>query len=260
MYNAALSIGVALGLIIDGLITINHGWRVIYYVAIALIGAVTIVIFFTFPETAYNRSAHPEGITTGLHHTSAAYAEERPEEYHVKAEDPHANEIAYEETAEVRAHAPRRTWVQELKLFHGTFTEESILNMTIRPILLLILPPVFWAVLVMSVTIGFVVAVTSNVSSAFAATYGWAAWQSGLAFVAAIVGLIFGIALGGYFSDAVADYFTKRNGGIREPEMRLPAVMISCITTPLALVLYGVGIEYKLHWICPTIGIGLRKS
>lgn len=33
--------------------------------------------------------------------------------------------------------------------------------------------------------------------------------------------------------------------------------MISLITGPLALVLYGVGIDKGLHWIVPTIGIGL---
>jgi hypothetical protein len=58
-------------------------------------------------------------------------------------------------------------------------------------------------------------------------------------------------------SDIVADFFTKRNGGVREPEMRLPAIMISLITTPLALLLYGVGIQNNLHWMCPTIGLAL---
>ena len=58
-------------------------------------------------------------------------------------------------------------------------------------------------------------------------------------------------------SDIVADFFTRRNGGVREPEMRLPAIMISLVTTPLALILYGVGIQYNLHWICPTIGLAL---
>jgi len=54
-----------------------------------------------------------------------------------------------------------------------------------------------------------------------------------------------------------ADFFTKRNGGIREPEMRLPAMMISFIASPLACVLYGVGIDRRLHWMVPTVGLGL---
>ena len=60
-------------------------------------------------------------------------------------------------------------------------------------------------------------------------------------------------------SDKMADWFTKRNGGIREPEMRLPSIAISLITTPLGLILYGVGIQKQLHWMCPTVGLGLRE-
>jgi hypothetical protein len=39
----------------------------------------------------------------------------------------------------------------------------------------------------------------------------------------------------------------------------LSAILVSVVTAPLALVLYGVGIQYKLHWICPTIALGLSK-
>lgn len=116
-----------------------------------------------------------------------------------------------------------------------------------------------WSALVESVTIGFLVAVSSNVGTAFETAYNFEPWQIGLCFIAAVIGSLAGIPAGGQLGDAVADYFTGRNGGIREPEMRLPAMMPSLITTPLGLVLYGVGIEHKLHWMCPTIGLGLCK-
>jgi hypothetical protein len=130
--------------------------------------------------------------------------------------------------------------------------------MFIRPIGLILIPPVLWASLVMAVTIGFLVAVTSNVAPAFQATYGMQPWQCGLCNIAAVIGSLLGIWVGGGFSDRVADFFTKRNGGIREPEFRLPAMVVACITGPLALVFYGVGINNNLHWILPTIGLGLR--
>lgn len=251
MYNASLNLGVALGAIVDGFIVRYKPWRYIYYVAIALIGAVTLIVYFTFPETAYNRSPDAHGITTTLHAESGAY--------HRKTADEESNAEHVEVT-------PRREakvsdfLVQGLKLNHGTFTEESLLNMTIRPVLLLALPPVFWATMVMSVTIGFITAITSNVSPAFSTAYGFEAWQSGLCFFAGVIGALLGIFFGGNLSDWVADYFTRRNGGIREPEMRLPAIMISLITGPLSLVLYGVGIEKGMHWIVPTLGIGLSTE
>lgn len=152
---------------------------------------------------------------------------------------------------------PKRTYWQSLTLFSGIHTQESTLKLFFRPVILLTLPPVLWATLMMSVTIGFLVAITSNFAVAFNTLYGFEAWQSGLCFIACPVGAGIGAFFGGRFSDIVADFLTRRNNGIRHPEMRLPAVSISLITAPLALVLYGVGIDKGLHWIVPTIGLGL---
>lgn len=153
-----------------------------------------------------------------------------------------------------------KSYVEKLRIFNGVFTSEPIYKIFLRPLVLICLPPVLWAALVESVTIGFLVAVTSNVDTAFSSTYGFESWQVGLCFISACLGSIIGIPAGGQLGDIVADYFTRRNGGIREPEMRLPAMIPSLITTPLGLILYGVGIQKSLHWICPTIGLGLCKS
>ncbi|KAH8688412.1 major facilitator superfamily domain-containing protein [Ilyonectria robusta] len=247
LYTASLSAGVGGGIVIAGLITIHLHWRYIYYISTALIGACTILIFFTLPETQYRRAA------------ANAAAEARSDKLSAPAKNEDDAEVAYSEVAsQQEADIPkRRTWVQELRIFTGTYTNESVLKLIIRPVVLLALPPVLWATLVMSVTIGFLVAITSNFSSAFQTVYGFKAYQAGLCFIASIISSLIGVFFGGHLGDMVADYFTKRNGGIREPEMRLPAMMISLVTGPLALVLYGVGIGKTLHWIVPTIGLGL---
>lgn len=252
MYNASLNLGVALGAIVDGFIVRSYPWRYIYYIAIALIGFVTVVIYITFPETAYVRARQS---VIGDHNDAR-------ETIHDTSTDTKGR-IEHLETSEtlVRPKPTTKDYLWHgLKLYNGTFTEEPLLNMALRPVMLLALPDVLWATLVMSVTIGFITAITSNVASAFSTAYGFAAWQSGLSFIAAVIGALSGMFLGGNFSDWVADFLTRRNGGIREPEFRLPAMMISIVAGPLALVLYGVGIEHKMHWIVPTIGIGLSKS
>ncbi|KAF7553023.1 hypothetical protein G7046_g7212 [Stylonectria norvegica] len=209
-YNCALSGGVAFGLIISGLITINYEWRAIYEVASALIGAVLVLAFLSFPETAYSRR--------------------------------------------LDVWTPQQ---QMLSIFNGPLTGESMSKMFVRPFALILLPPVLWAALVQAVTIGFLVAVSSNVDAAFEEAYDFESYQVGLCFISAVIGSLIGIPAGGHFGDIVADHLTNRNRGVREPEMRLPAMTLSLITTPLALVLYGVGIEHRLHWMCPTIGLGL---
>lgn len=246
LYTASLSAGVGGGIVIAGLITINLHWRYIYYISTALIGACTILIFFTLPETQYRRAAAEQ----------AAAISDKLDAAPPKDEDD--AEVAYSEVASQRAPIPqKRTWVQNLRVFTGTYTNESILKLVVRPVVLLALPPVLWATLVMSVTIGFLVAITSNFSSAFQTVYGFKTYQAGLCFTASIISSLIGVFFGGHLGDMVADYFTKRNGGIREPEMRLPAMMVAMVTGPLALVLYGVGIGKTLHWIVPTIGLGL---
>lgn len=240
----ALSLGVAGGLIVDGLISIAHPWRVDYYITIALIGAILILIFFTFPETAYIRT-HDDTPSGAIH----------------KGDDKtFAHDESHLDTDHSVNPPKKMSYAQSLRLFNGIYTQDPLSSMILRPFVLILLPPVLWASLVMAVTIGFLVAVTSNVAAAFATAYGFAAWQSGLCFISSFIGSVIGIACGGQITDYVADFFTKRNHGIREPEMRLPAIAISVITAPLATVLYGVGIQYSLHWIVPTIGLGLRKS
>lgn len=239
MYSCALVSGVSGGIIIAGLITINHPWRVIYDVAIALIALTLILAFFTFPETVFIRpieidadheptlTEKCDGLTAGLSESSTSSI------------------------------PPKKTYLQSLKLFSGTYTEETFWRLVVRPFALILLPPVLWCSLVQSVTIGFIVAVTSNVASAYATAYNMKPYETGLCFIAAIIGALVGIFCGGYLGDRTADFFTKRNGGIREPEMRLPAMMFSLISTPLSLILYGVGIQNKLHWMCPTVGLAL---
>ncbi|KAI1279918.1 major facilitator superfamily domain-containing protein [Xylaria sp. FL0933] len=240
LYTSFLSIGVAFGILIDGLIVINHTWPVIYQIASALIAFVFILVLFTFSETAFNRDDEP--------------LSESP------VQKKHADENIEKRAVTTQLSATpskKRNILRNLHIFNGTLTEESLAKMFFRPLGIVILPCVLWAALVQSVTIGFLVAVTSNAAVAYSHAYGFEAWQVGLAFISAIIGSLIGIPAGGKLGDVIADRFTRRNGGIRDPEMRLPTIALSLVTTPLALILYGVGIQKRLHWICPTIGLGL---
>ncbi|EME40626.1 hypothetical protein DOTSEDRAFT_137122 [Dothistroma septosporum NZE10] len=229
-YTASLNVGVSIGTIVAGLITIDHSWRDIYWVATALIGTLTIVVIFTLPETAYHRTMA----------TAPA-----PSEDDSKAEPEGTSSPA------------KHTYIHALRLYNGALTTESLWTLFRRPFLLLLLPPVLWATLVMSVTIGFSIAIASNFATAFATIYSFEAWQSGLCFIASLIGSALGVFFGGPFSERVADYLTRRNNGIREPEFRLPAISIGLVAAPLALILYGVGIDQTWHWLVPTVAMGM---
>ncbi|KAJ2907049.1 MFS general substrate transporter [Zalerion maritima] len=249
MYNCFLSVGVAGGMMVAGLITINHDWRVIYQVASALIGFVLLLAVFSFPETAYVRR-NSSGLTDSS--TVTRFSGDKSAG--------HGSDIENVVPSDISTPPAKETYLQSLKIFHRTYTNESFFKLFFRPFGLICLPPILWVALVQAATIGFIVAVSSNVAVAFADAYDFEPWQVGVCFVAGIIGSLIGIPAGGYFGDWVADFFTQRNGGIRDPEMRLPAIIPSLICAPLALVLYGIGIEHKLHWICPTIGLGLPAN
>lgn len=225
LYNAFLSVGVGLALVIDGWIAESSaGWRGIYWVSGALVAATTIAVIFTFPETAYRRGPQP----------SVTANQKRPID-----------------------NTQRKSYWQSLSVWpKQVYTKDSWAKLFIRNFAIVAFPAVLWTTLVFAVTIGALVSVTSNVAIAFAATYQFGSGITGSCFVSAILGSIIGV-LGGSYADKWSSRLTRKNGGIREPEMRLWPIMPALITTPLALVLYGVGIQHQLHWICPTIGLGL---
>lgn len=254
IYTCALSAGVSGGIIVSGLISIHYHWRYIYWVSIALIGTCTLLVVLTFPETMYRRDEASLAADGQLNVNTASFSVD------TKGVSEHNDAVDSEKNASHAPEVKRRGFIQNLRLFSGSYTSEPFWKLFVRPVILLSLPPVLWATLVMSGTIGFLVAITSNFAPAFAAAYNFQPWQSGLCFIAALIGSFIGIFMGGRMGDYIADKQTQKNGGIREPEMRLPAILISCITAPLALILYGVGIQDKLHWICPTIGLALSMS
>lgn len=58
----------------------------------------------------------------------------------------------------------------------------------------------------------------------------------------------------------VATYYTKRNGGIREPEMRLPTCILACALTFLGALMAGLTYNYKTHWAGPVVGFGVLSA
>lgn len=128
----SLSLGVAGGLIVDGLISINNPWRVDYYVSIALIGALWILIFFTFPETAFKR------VYTGALNAPGKVIDEEEKSNYIHAESGTAHESAIDQSIRTQKYS----YGQQLKLFNGSYTQESVLVMMLRPLILILLPQV----------------------------------------------------------------------------------------------------------------------
>ncbi|CZR64498.1 related to MFS transporter [Phialocephala subalpina] len=290
MYNFATGSGVSIGIIISGFIVVDNSWRVIYTVGAIMIGVLLVFIIFTVPETAYNRSyddSEPGDIFDNknnpyrlslsiiLNDAEKARVQQYYDENDRLAEMNNTEQNPVIQRLEQRVRRleatvlsnpqysalnkpPKKSYWSKLSLFTGeTYTADSLWKMFIRPFGLVLMPPVMWATLVMSATIGFSVALSSTFANDFARVYNFSAFQAGLGFFGSLIGGILAIPAGGPVGEAVANYFTIRNRGIREPEFRLPAMAISMIAAPVALILYGAGLEYKLPFMVPIFGLSL---
>lgn len=218
----------------------DNDWRMIYWICEAFIGTCTILVLFTLPETSWRRQS-----TVQLDSDDAG----------VKSEGVHMEVAGPIRRPEPSRH--RRRFRGNLRVLSGIYTQESLFTLILRPVVALSLPAVLWASLDNAVTIGMVILISTNFSSAFGNTYGFQPWQSGLTYISSIVGSLVAVLFGGTITDSVADKLTTINGGIRTPEMRLPTMIVPLVSGPLGCMLYGMGIFKSLHWICPVIGIGL---
>lgn len=65
---------------------------------------------------------------------------------------------------------------------------------------------------------------------------------------AIVIGALIGLATAGPLSDWVSARATRKNGGIREPEMRLPAMIPYIIIMFIGNIVLAVGWEKKWPW------------
>lgn len=74
-------------------------------------------------------------------------------------------------------------------------------------------------------------------------------------FLSALVGSIFGYFTS-VFADTIVVFLARRNGGVKEPEMRLWTLCISFIYAGIGYLLYGWAADAGLPWIAVAIGLG----
>jgi hypothetical protein len=78
--------------------------------------------------------------------------------------------------------------------------------------------------------------------------YNWSSQSIGFTNFAILIGAAIGLATAGPLSDWVSDIATRRNGGIREPEMRLPAMIPYVVIMYLGNIIVSIGYERKWPW------------
>jgi MFS family permease len=83
----------------------------------------------------------------------------------------------------------------------------------------------------------------------------------GLLFIGLLLGTVFAEVLcSGRLSDAIVLRLARKNGNVKEPEMRLWLAYPAALFSAIGLILWGISIDKGYHWIVGQIAFFLSRS
>ncbi|RGP66447.1 hypothetical protein FLONG3_8884 [Fusarium longipes] len=137
----------------------------------------------------------------------------------------------------------------------GTTTKELFNMAMVRPTKMLLFAPIVSLLsLYMALVYGYLYLLFTAMPTLFEKEYGFSSGSVGLSYLGIGTGSLIGLVISGATSDPLVSYLTKKNGGERKPEYRLPLMVAACFIIPAGLFLFGWTAEKKTHWILPIIG------
>ncbi|KAH6635809.1 major facilitator superfamily domain-containing protein [Chaetomium tenue] len=133
---------------------------------------------------------------------------------------------------------------------------QTLINGLIRPTKMLFLSPtVFFISLYLAFAYGTLYLLFTTIPTVFQQTYGWSVGITGLVYICLGVGNVSGWAVITATSDRGVVKRTRANGGVFEPEMRLPLSIYFSFLLPVTFFWYGWSTYYRTHWIVPVLGL-----
>lgn len=161
----------------------------------------------------------------------------------------------------INGYIPEKSAWRDLMISWGTPDPNvSLAKAFLRPFVLFTYPAVMWAAVVYGLSLSWNVILASVVAQLFGTAYGFDNQAQGLVFLSPFLGSVVGTYLSGMLSDRIASYYTKRNNGVREPEMCLPTCIIAVALVFLGSVITGVTYHLRAHWMAPVVGYGVLSA
>lgn len=255
------------GPIVSGSMTETVGWRSFWWLNTGLLGLSFLMVVFMFPETRYLRK-----LPGGTSSTSGSSLNEKADVTRAeivgtaKTSDsdnaidhintassvlPNAEGLTVSETAARDPYLGKgkpAKW--QWRVFQpNAHPFRSILLDLWTPWKLFAFPIVEFASFVVSWSCSSFLTINLTQSQVLAGPpYNFKPMTVGFTNFAIMVGAFIGLFTAGPLSDWVSARSTKRNNGIREPEMRLPAMIPYVVIMFLGNIVVAVGYERKWPW------------
>lgn len=250
-----------MGPIIAGPMAFHSNWRNFWWLNVALDGVIFVMILFLLPETLYHRVyATQTPIHSSLEGKDLSQHAENLDNVKPTDEKPNAAAVHAElvgsslvpvKTADRDPNLGKgRPSPQQFKLFQPNRNwMKSILQGWMNPWKLFLFPIVQISGIIIAWSASCFLAVNVTQSQNFAAPpYNYSSQTIGFMNFAVLVGTMIGLFTNGKLSDWVADIATKRNRGVREPEMRLPALIPYVGIMMIGNFVVAFGMEQKWDW------------
>jgi MFS family permease len=241
--------GTFLGPIISGNVAARVSWRWFFWAATIAQAINLLGIVVLFPETRYRRSTvasrEPEKQDNCL-------STDKPADKSVETiSDESVNSALDTEAAHIATVGNGKPSKDQFSILQPLDRDalKTVVRHVLTPLELFFFPIVFWAAMTMGGAANTVLDVNLLQSQALTGpAYNFDPGSVGFANFALVVGGMVGLATAGPSCDWIASSLTKRNGGIREPEMRLWSLIPYLFLTVIGMTVVGVGFQSGWPW------------
>lgn len=221
------------------------GWRSFFWLNVGFLGVVLLFQIFLFPETKWRR-VHPDDATNETNGMPTIEPEREKPVNVIQKENVNVESAAKQDPYLHRG-TPSK---QQFKLWQldGNNIKTVLVSFWI-PWKLLAFPIVELAAFIVSWAASCFLTLNLTQSQAFAEPpYNFNSQTIGFFNFAILIGAFIGLATNGLLSDWISMKSTRKNKGIREPEMRLPAMAIYVAIMIIGNFVVAFGYQYKWDW------------
>lgn len=256
-----------LGPVFSGIMTERYGWRSFWWLNVAGYCFLLAWCVFLVPETSWDRQAPlPVETKTEISEKASDTMIETKQEVLLRSQDelssglgsPVAHDVVEHVASFLAKGYPSRTQFLPIRIGKNA-TPHSLFRAFWTPIRLMAFPIVEWGSFVFSWSASCFLMINLTQSQVFgAAPYNFTTAQVGYTNFGTFIGATIGLLVSGPFSDWVSQRATKKNKGVREPEMRLPSLIPFVLVIIVQMLVVSLGYQYKWHWaIIVVIGYTL---
>lgn len=96
----------------------------------------------------------------------------------------------------------------------------------------------------------------ATTGTVYTTLYGFSTTGIAAAYSAGVIGAMIGAYYCGKMGRVLTVRLARRRGGISEPEDTLYMFVASMILVPFAMLLYGLGVSYRVHWFALVFSQG----